>query len=143
MSHRDGPSVLSPDQCWEMLRRHELGRLAFRLVDELHIVPVNYVVDHRTLLFRSAAGDKLLSVVMSSEVAFEIDERDEQTARSVVVRGRARLLDEYEAHRAESLPLQPWVGSHKENVVEIAPETVNGRAFELVRPRAHAPAEDG
>jgi uncharacterized protein len=145
MASGDAPTVLTPDECWEMLRRHELGRLAFRLVDELHITPVNYAVDHQTLLFRTAAGDKLLGVVMGSEVAFEIDERDEETARSVVVRGRARLLDEHEAHRAEELPLRPWVGNHKENVVEIAPETVSGRAFHLFRPwtRLRLTPEDG
>jgi len=93
-----------------MLRRHELGRLAFRRVDEVHIAPINYAVDHETLLFRTAEGSKLLSVVMGSQVAFEIDEHDDDSARSVVVRGRARLLGEDEAHRAENLPVRPWVG---------------------------------
>lgn len=120
-----------------MLRSHELGRLAFRLVDEVHIAPINYAVDHKLLLFRTAAGSKLLSVVMGSAVAFEIDEHDEDSARSVVVRGRARLLGEDEAHRADDVPLRPWVGEHKHHVVEIEPETVTGRAFEMSRPWTH------
>ena len=52
---------LSPDECWEMLRGEEFGRLAFRLVDEVHITPINYAVDGDTLLFRTAEGGKLLS----------------------------------------------------------------------------------
>ena len=127
----------SDDKCWEMLRANEFGRLAFKLVDEVHITPINYAVDHRTLLFRTAEGNKLLSVVMGSEVAFEIDEHDDVSARSVVVRGRPRLLGEDEAHRAEHVPLRPWVGAHKHGVVEIAPETMTGRSFVLARPWTH------
>lgn len=142
MSQDEGVAAeLSTQQCWEMLRAYELGRLAFRLVDEVHIAPVNYVVDHETLLFRTAEGSKLLSVAMGSEVAFEIDEHDEVSARSVVVRGRPRLLGEDEAHRAENTPLRPWVGAMKHNVVEIVPTTITGRSFSVVRPWAHLRAD--
>ena len=119
-----------------MLREEEFGRLAFRLVDEVHITPINYAVDEDTLLFRTAEGSKLLSVVMGSEVAFEIDRYDEESARSVVIRGSARLLEEDEAHRAENVPLRPWVPSLKYNVVEITPKVISGRAFKLSRPVA-------
>jgi uncharacterized protein len=129
--------VMSTEECWEMLRAEELGRLAFRLVDEVHITPINYAVDGQTLLFRTAAGSKLLAVVMDGDVAFEIDQHDEHTASSVVVRGRARLLEEDEAHRAENVRLRPWVGSHKHHVVEIVPGEVTGRRFELHRPWRH------
>ncbi len=128
---------LSPDECWEMLREEEFARLAVRMVDEVHITPINYAVDHDTLLFRSAGGDKLLAVAMGSEVALEIDRYDEDHARSVVVRGSARILDEHEEHRAENLPLRPWVGRLKYNVVEITPRVVTGRAFRLSRPGLH------
>jgi len=133
----EGVTQLSVEQCWEMLRANEFGRLAFRLVDEVHITPINYAVDHEALLFRTAEGNKLLSVAMGSEVAFEIDEYDEDSARSVVVRGKPRLLGEDEAHRAENTALRPWVGALKYNVVEIVPEAVTGRAFELSRPWTH------
>ena len=128
---------LTEDECWQMLREEEFGRLAFRLVDEVHITPINYAVDHDTLLFRTAGGDKLLAVAMDSEVALEIDRYDDEHARSVVVRGSARKLDEDEEHRAENLPLRPWVGTLKYNVVEITPKVVTGRAFHLSRPWLH------
>jgi nitroimidazol reductase NimA-like FMN-containing flavoprotein (pyridoxamine 5'-phosphate oxidase superfamily) len=133
---------LTLEECWELLRRHELGRLAFHLADEVHITPVNYAVDEDTLLFRTAAGSKLLAVVMNSDVAFEIDEHDEHTARSVILRGRAELLDEYSAHRAENLPLRPWVENPKENVVEITPTEISGRSFRLHRPWLHEIPQD-
>jgi uncharacterized protein len=99
----EGVTQLSVEQCWEMLRANEFGRLAFRLVDEVHITPINYAVDHEALLFRTAEGNKLLSVAMGSEVAFEIDEYDEDSACSVVVRGKPRLLGEDEARTAEAV----------------------------------------
>lgn len=128
---------LSQDECWQMLREEEFGRLAFRLVDEVHITPINYAVDHDTLLFRTAGGNKLLAAAMESEVAFEIDRHDDDSARSVVVRGSARILPEDEEHRAENVPLRPWVGTPKHNVVEITPRAVTGRAFQLSRPWLH------
>jgi nitroimidazol reductase NimA-like FMN-containing flavoprotein (pyridoxamine 5'-phosphate oxidase superfamily) len=79
---------------------------------------------------------------MNSEVALEIDRYDEEHARSVVVRGSARKLDEDEEHRAENLPLRPWVGTPKYNVVEITPRVVTGRAFHLSRPWLHLSHHD-
>ena len=133
---------LTPEECWQMLRDEEFGRLAYRLVDEVHITPINYAVDGGTLLFRTAEGNKLLAVAMGSEVAFEIDRYGEESARSVVVRGNARLLPEDEAHRAENVPLRPWVPTLKYNVVEIQPKVVSGRAFELSRPWLHLRPHD-
>ena len=127
----------SDEECWQMLRQEEFGRLAFRLVDEVHIAPINYAVDHGTLLFRTAGGNKLLSAAMSSEVAFEIDHYDEDHARSVVVRGSSRILHEDEEHRAENVSLRPWVGTPKYSVVEISPRVVTGRVFLLSRPWLH------
>jgi len=128
---------LTEDECWELLREHEFGRLAFTIVDEQHLTPINYAVDGETLLFRTAPGSKLLAVALGAEVAFEIDDFAGETAVSVVVRGRARHLPEDEAHRAENVPLRPWVGPEKYDVVEIAPEVVTGRRFELHRPWLH------
>ena len=134
---------LSLDDCWAGLAGQELGRLAFRVVDEQHITPINYAVyvnphGRRSVLFRtSRTATKLLSAEISAEVAFEIDEIDDDTATSIVIRGYARHLDDDEAHLAEQLPLRPWVGSQKHDVVEIVPSVVTGRRFHLSRPWQH------
>ncbi len=135
-------TVLGTEECWELLRSQEFGRLAFHLGEEVHITPVNYAVDpagadEPTLLFRTAEGSKLLGVLLNPDVAFEIDSFDEHHATSVVVRGLARRLEEDEAHRAENLPLRPWVTTPKYDVVEIRPTEISGRAFELSRPWLH------
>lgn len=124
-------TILSSEQCWELLRSAELGRLAFRLADEVHLVPINYAVVDERILFRTAEGDKLLGVTMHPEVVFEIDSRDAEQAHSVIVRGMARRLEEDEEHEVDDL-LRSWVSTPKYNIVEITPTRVSGRAFELV-----------
>lgn len=135
-------TVLSTEECWETLRGEEFGRLAYVLGDEVDIVPVNYAVDDPaegpSLLFRTAEGSKLLAVLLHPQVVFEIDRYDEKEASSVIVRGQARRLEEDEAHRAEQLPLRPWVPTLKYDVVEIVPDRVSGRRFALDRPWLHA-----
>jgi uncharacterized protein len=130
---------LTPEECWQLLREHEFGRLGFAMLDEQHITPINYAVDrdalgNQSLLFRTAPGGKLFAVELGHEVAFEIDDFSGETAVSVVVRGHARHLGEDEEHRTESLPLRPWIGTPKYDVVEIVPVEVTGRRFRLDRP---------
>lgn len=137
MSEDEPIGVMTTEECWDMLRANEFGRLAFHLAGEVHLTPINYAVDHDTLLFRTAEGSKLLGVEMNPDVAFEIDEFDEHHARSVIIRGVARHLGEAEEHRAENVPLRPWVPTLKYDVVEIRPTEISGRRFELARPWLH------
>lgn len=135
-------SQLTEEQCWELLERHEFGRLAFHLVGEVHITPINYTVDAERLVFRTAEGSKLLGVVMNDDVAFEIDDIDEEQATSVVLRGTAEVLEGSDREVVDSLPLRPWVDTSKSIVVAIKPSEVTGRRFRLHRPWLHARSED-
>ncbi len=137
MSNENPVTVLSQEECWDFLRSQEFGRLAFHLAEQVHITPINYAVDDDTLLFRTAEGSKLLAVVMNPDIAFEVDQYDEEMAVSVILRGSARLLEEDEAHRSENVPLRPWVPTLKYNVVEIRPTELSGRRFELAKPWTH------
>lgn len=131
------PRKMSAEECWQALREHEFARLAFHLLGEVHMTPINYAVDGESLLFRTAEGNKLLGVVMHGPVALEIDELTRDEAWSVVVRGTAVLLEGDEEYRAERVPLRPWVGDDKHHVVEILPEEVSGRRFTLSKPWEH------
>ena len=122
---------LPEDECWALLAQEEFGRLAFRLVDEVHLVPINYVTDGRSLLFRTGSGSKLLAAALESDVAFEIDWYDDRTAWSVVARGHLRKLGDDESHRADGLRLTSWVPTPKDDVIELLPEVVTGRRFRL------------
>ncbi|WP_068402661.1 pyridoxamine 5'-phosphate oxidase family protein [Kribbia dieselivorans] len=134
--------AMTTEQCWDMLRKNEFGRLAFHLAGEVHITPINYAVDGETLLFRTAEGNKLLAVVMNDDVAFEVDEYTNEKAASVILRGRARVLEGSEAYRADNVPLRPWVPTDKFNIVEIAPTEMSGRVFDLAKPWASMTPQD-
>ena len=131
---QDPVTTLSEEECWELLEAEEFGRLAYRLVDEVHIVPINFVSDGRALLFRTASGNKLLAAALHSDVAFEIDWHSDVAAWSVVVRGRLHRLAEDEAARVEGRLPQSWIPTPKYDVIELQPDVVTGRRFLLRRP---------
>ena len=125
---------LAVEECWELLDRNTVGRLAVDIAGWPDIFPINYVVDGDTIVFRSGAGTKLAGAVLNRHVAFEIDGylAEERVAWSVVVKGNAgeieSMLDRY---RADDLPLFPWVHSDKPDFVRIVPTLVTGRRFQV------------
>lgn len=131
MGTDDAFSTMSEQQCWDFLRSKQFGRLAFAIGDEVFITPINYVAGQDQLVFRTAQGNKLFGVTVSHHVAFEVDEIADMEARSVIVRGHARVLEGHEAEAAEELPLRPWVPTLKYNVVAISADEVTGREFHL------------
>jgi len=121
---------LTDEQCWERLETQELGRLVTHVGEVLDIFPVNYVVDGRSILFRTAEGSKLTELTINDLVLFEVDEHDDAEVWSVVVRGRARRLDtSAEVAEADALPLKPWIPTLKYNYVRITPTSASGRQF--------------
>ncbi len=136
ISTQDVVVTLPEEEAWEFLRTHALGRLAYHLVGEVHITPVNYAVTGGRLVFRTAPGSKLLGVVMDDDVAFEVDEVGDDRATSVVARGRATLLRDRAADEAGALPLRSWVPTDKDEVVAIDVREISGRTFRLERDAA-------
>ena len=55
-------SILSETECWDLLSSVALGRLVTSVDGQPEIFPLNFVVQHRTVLFRTAEGAKLVSV---------------------------------------------------------------------------------
>lgn len=127
--------VLPESTCWDLLRSTEIGRLAVSPGSIPDIFPVNFAVDHGTLVFRTAAGSKLLAIRSTAAVAFESDGYDPTTrqAWSVVVHGRAEEIRSAEdlVHTAE-LPLSPWHGTMKSTFVRVVPDRITGRRFVVV-----------
>src|SRR6187401_2958268 len=87
--------VLDEHQCWALLREAQVGRLAVAIANHPDIFPVNFVVDHASVVFRTAEGTKLAAAVLGQAVAFEVDgyDADAGEAWSVVVKGRAKELE--------------------------------------------------
>ena len=103
-----GPGVthLAVNVCWALLRSHEVGRLAISVADRPEIFPINYIVDHGTVVFRTAEGTKLAGAIQR-DVAFEADgyEPDTGEAWSVVVKGRGEEIARHELLDTADLPL--------------------------------------
>ena len=130
---------LSQSECWNLLRREVVGRLAVAVANIPDIFPINYIVDHGSIVFRSAPGTKLAAAVLGRGVAFEIDGYDtiDTTAWSVVVKGLARRIENVMDYiEADDLPLFPWHTAPKPDIVRIEPEIVTGRRFHTVTRRA-------
>ena len=124
------PDALDLERCRRLLRTHELGRLAVRRDDTVDIFPINYLVFDDELYFRSAPGSKLMDLIESPRVAFEIDGRSGRRLWSVVVHGVARRLnDDDEIERSGIRSLQTAHDGEKFNYVAIRTEAVSGREF--------------
>lgn len=121
---------LTEGQCWERLAGVSLGRLVTTVDNWTEIFPVNFVVQGKTLLFRSAEGTKLLTAVLNEHVVFEADDHNVVEGWSVVVRGKARLLSgATETAEANRAGLYPWVATAKSRFVRITPQSMTGRRF--------------
>ena len=124
--------ALNEPEMWALLDKTPMGRLAVAAAGELDIFPVNYIVDDGSLLFRTAAGTKLVELTVNAMVAFEIDGYDDTTAWSVVVKGSAARLDhQAEIDRADTLPLTPWIPTLKYTYVRVKPTSLSGRSFRV------------
>lgn len=140
MNTDTGTTVLAPDACLALLRSCQVGRLAVMPDGHVDVFPVNHVVDHGTVVLRTAPGSKLLAA-LEGPVAFEADGYDSATgeAWSVVVKGRAELVQRIdELVAALALPLRPWHSGPKPCFLRIVPEQVSGRRFAVARPAGPA-----
>nr|WP_233914701.1 pyridoxamine 5'-phosphate oxidase family protein [Arthrobacter polaris]UIK90072.1 pyridoxamine 5'-phosphate oxidase family protein [Arthrobacter polaris] len=133
MSTDEHPGVnMSIDDAWRFLEHTHFGRLALSVANEPDIFPINYLAHERKLLMRTNPGTKLAELTINSSVAFEIDGLAETAAWSVVLKGKARVLEsQTEIDAVSALPLTPWLQTRKYTFVEITPTSVRGIHFPL------------
>lgn len=123
-------TILSEGESWDLLSSVALGRLVTSVDDQPAIFPVNFVVQHRTVLFRTAEGTKLISATINHNVLFEADDHNAVGGWSVIVKGFTRTLHtDKEREEAERAQLMPWTTTIKQNYVRVIPSQINGRRF--------------
>jgi nitroimidazol reductase NimA-like FMN-containing flavoprotein (pyridoxamine 5'-phosphate oxidase superfamily) len=123
-------TVLDDDQSWDLLSGVHLGRLVTVLNGRPEIFPVNYVVQRRTILIRTAEGTKLFGAVMNDQVLFEADDHNVAGGWSVIVRGTAEVLfGADDIQDAERAGLYPWIATQKLRFVRITAKELSGRRF--------------
>jgi uncharacterized protein len=131
MPASDDPiTILSASESWNLLASVALGRLVTVVDGQPEIFPVNFVVQRKTVLFRTAEGTKLVSVVINNRVVFEADQHDVAEGWSVIVKGVARTLHTHEEiEEAERAQLLPWTATQKQHYVRVLPTAITGRRF--------------
>ena len=134
---------LSATESWALLRQADVGRLAVIVDDRPDIFPVNHLVDHGSVVLRTAQGTKFTGAV-GHWVAFEVDGYDQESgsAWSVVLKGEGQEVNRlYDVLEVIELPLFPWHTAPKSHFVRIEPYSITGRRFEVTGgARSAAPA---
>jgi nitroimidazol reductase NimA-like FMN-containing flavoprotein (pyridoxamine 5'-phosphate oxidase superfamily) len=135
MSDDPGVTEVPEHTCWMLLRSVEVARLAVSVDGRPDIFPINFVVDHGTVVFRTGEGSKFAAMLSNPVVAFEVDGYDAtaQEAWSVVIHGRVEEIKQlHERIDSMDLPLFPWHASPKSRFVRIVPDHISGRRFHVV-----------
>jgi len=131
MTNRQALKEIGEQECYELLGLSTLGRLAIVREGRPEIFPVNYALDGRTIVIRTASGAKL-DYGSFSHVAFEVEDIDPKTREGwvVEVRGFAEEItdgaDAWSVHAREAVP-DPWVSGEHEHFLAIAHGQVSGR----------------
>ncbi|MHA7282844.1 pyridoxamine 5'-phosphate oxidase family protein [Arthrobacter sp. TMS2-4] len=133
--------ILPAHECWRLLRNAPFGRLALCVQGIPAIFPVNFVVEHGTIVFRTSEGTKS-RFSEKAPVALEADGFLDDGARvwSVIVHGQAATINRTsELMDTVTLPLHPWEMGRKDRFMRLVPETVTGRSFAPLHVSAHSP----
>ena len=139
---RPGVVELAVHECLGLLRTTTVGRLAIAGADHPELFPINYVVDHGTVVFRTAPGTKLAGLTAHHNVTFEADAYDAAAgeAWSVIIKGGAvPIASIHERVESLDLPLFPWHNSPKPHFVRIEPVEITGRRFCVTIPDVETP----
>jgi uncharacterized protein len=133
-SRPDQMEILSDAECVNLLRSHDLGRIAVvdREVQPL-IFPINYFFDEGVVVFRTAPGTKL-DLAPGARVGFEIDswDPDQGVGWSVLVKGIAHDITQPRGAptgRMRFWPVRPVAPGSREHWVGIWANEISGRRF--------------
>jgi len=125
--------TLSPAECFDLLEPGGVGRVGFTSADGIMMLPVNFAVTAKTIIFRTAP-DTLLALYSGAQVSFEADRLDEalHAGWSVLVQGRAhQVANEREVKRLQDRThLWPWAAGARDVYVRITPIRISGRRIQ-------------
>jgi nitroimidazol reductase NimA-like FMN-containing flavoprotein (pyridoxamine 5'-phosphate oxidase superfamily) len=118
--------------CKELLSRGEVGRVALCTADGPRILPVNYVVDGLSVVFRTAPYGFLGRHAWKQRLAFEVDEIDapSRAGWSVVATGHGAMIEDPEelaVLRAFRDP-RSWAPGSRLLYVRLVWDTLTGRS---------------
>ncbi|MEW1793611.1 helix-turn-helix domain-containing protein [Streptomyces niveus] len=125
---------LTERECWDRLGTHGVGRLGLRGDTAPVIVPVNFLVDGRTVVYRTRP-ESVGAVGAGTPLAFEADHLDEERMRgwSVLLTGTAEHITDPTTtdtltNRSGS---RPWAGGSRPLWIRLLPEEISGRVIDV------------
>lgn len=124
--------TLTEEECFALIRGKVIARLAFADDDGPAVLPVNFGIAGKDIVFRIEAGSHLRDV-LHGRVAVEIDETDVDagTGWSVLIRGKGREIPPNDVpallkQMGENFP-HPWAEGVHNIWAAVTPERVTGR----------------
>jgi nitroimidazol reductase NimA-like FMN-containing flavoprotein (pyridoxamine 5'-phosphate oxidase superfamily) len=127
---------LDEAECLRLISPGGVGRIAFVGSYDLTVLPVNYRLVDRAILFRTTSDGltetDLRTGIAHSEyrVAFEVDHVDDEASEgwSVLIQGPAHHLDaDEEQEAARRAGVEPWAAGDRNHFIRITPVRVTGR----------------
>ena len=124
-------------ECLRLLASTTIGRVGFVVDGRPIVLPVNYAVDGRTVVFRTGEGT-VLNRTARQKIAFEVDKIDDATHSgwSVLAQGVAQdvgtAIDARSEHLRQ-LALVTWAPDRRDRWFRLDADTLTGRRLS-VRP---------
>ena len=122
--------VLDESECLTLIHREPVGRLGLSAGALPVVLPVNFVVVDRTIVFASDPGLKLDAARQRTVACLEVDgyDRWRHSGWSVLATGRMNeITDPARLAEARRLPISPWALKNPEHFVELEIELLSGR----------------
>ena len=128
---------LDEAECLRLLAGTTVGRVGFVVDGRPIVLPVNYAIDGRTVVFRTGEGTVLNRTAMQM-IAFEVDKIDDATHSgwSVLAQGVAQDVGTAIDTRSEQLrqlALVTWAPDRRDRWFRLDADTLTGRRLS-VRP---------
>jgi transcriptional regulator with XRE-family HTH domain len=125
-------TVLPTERCWGLIDAGGVGRIVFDDRTGPIALPVNFVVEHKTICCRTEESGLIAAIGAGAAVSFEADRIDEvtRTGWSVLVRGHLEQIGDATplAKRRTAVP-DPWAGGARTHWVRIRPRQISGRVI--------------
>ena len=88
-------SRLEAEECWALIAEAEVGRIAWASTEGISVVPVNVRVVEGAIVFHTTPESFLAALAERTDVAFQVEEIDPETATgwTVLVRGTSGPAD--------------------------------------------------
>jgi len=118
--------TIDPDECRRLLGDSTVGRVCWNSSAGLQVLPGNYLVAGGQIVFHVARGTVLEELTQPVDVAFQVDDLDQDTATgwAVLVRGRTAPY----AGDPDAVATRSWAPGDRDLLVAIDPTQWSGRA---------------